>query len=194
MQHSISPSASGKPPHFIQLSLNSRAQLFASSEPPPVGAWVLHPQISEYLMEQSSAIPGGAPLKLVLYLPAEEAALAGDSPAVVGAYFEACRLAEQRKLHQILRDGRLTLFIGLIFLIVVNGLGEAIKGAFERPMAVGVAHGLEIFGWVAMWRPAELLLYDWIPVRRKMNLMARLAAMDIECQAISSIRIRGQDS
>lgn len=31
-----------------------------------------------------------------------------------------------------------------------------------------------IFGWVALWRPMELLLYDWYPVKTDINLFYRL--------------------
>jgi hypothetical protein len=40
---------------------------------------------------------------------------------------------------------------------------------------------LVILGWVVLWRPAELLLYDWWPVRRRMQLYRRLIAAKVEC-------------
>jgi len=58
-------------------------------------------------------------------------------------------------------------------------LGESIRAAFKGQFPIAVANGLEIFGWVAMWKPAELFLYDWIPVRRNKKLFGRLASMDI---------------
>jgi len=36
-----------------------------------------------------------------------------------------------------------------------------------------------VFGWVANWRPAEILFYDWWPVRRSRNLYRRLAAAEV---------------
>jgi hypothetical protein len=39
---------------------------------------------------------------------------------------------------------------------------------------------LIIAGWVAMWRPIELYLYDWWPLKRKGKLYARLARMQVE--------------
>jgi hypothetical protein len=32
-----------------------------------------------------------------------------------------------------------------------------------------------IVAWVAMWRPAELLLYEWWPYKRKARLFDKLA-------------------
>jgi hypothetical protein len=42
----------------------------------------------------------------------------------------------------------------------------------------GIAReGLLIGGWVAMWRPLEIFLYDWWPIRAEAKLMDRLGAM-----------------
>jgi hypothetical protein len=38
-----------------------------------------------------------------------------------------------------------------------------------------VAWGREIGGWVAMWRPLEIFLYDWWPVVSDIRLFRRLA-------------------
>ena len=36
---------------------------------------------------------------------------------------------------------------------------------------------LLIAGWVAMWRPLEIFLYDWWPIRAEARLLERLARM-----------------
>jgi hypothetical protein len=38
---------------------------------------------------------------------------------------------------------------------------------------------LLIGGWVAMWRPLEVFLYDWWPIRAEARLYDRLAAMPV---------------
>jgi hypothetical protein len=42
-----------------------------------------------------------------------------------------------------------------------------------------VRESLLIGGWVAMWRPIELFLYDWWPIRAEAQLAERLAAMPV---------------
>ena len=36
-----------------------------------------------------------------------------------------------------------------------------------------------IGGWVAMWRPLEVFLYDWWPIRAEARLFDRLSAMPV---------------
>ncbi|WP_448988113.1 hypothetical protein [Luteitalea sp.] len=42
--------------------------------------------------------------------------------------------------------------------------------------------GLIIGGWVAMWRPLEIFLYDWWPVRADVRLYLRLSTMLVGIQ------------
>ena len=40
--------------------------------------------------------------------------------------------------------------------------------------------GLTIGGWVAMWRPMEIYLYDWWPLWRRVALQRRLCHMKVD--------------
>ena len=46
-----------------------------------------------------------------------------------------------------------------------------------------VAEGMLIIGWVAMWRPLEIFLYEWVPVRRRCRTLARLSTMRVIVRA-----------
>ena len=39
---------------------------------------------------------------------------------------------------------------------------------------------LTIAGWVAMWRPMQIYLYDWWPLRRHGKLYVKLSRMKVE--------------
>ena len=43
---------------------------------------------------------------------------------------------------------------------------------------------LIIVGWVANWRPIEIYLYDWWPIRRRIQLFRRIAAAPVKVRAI----------
>jgi hypothetical protein len=55
-----------------------------------------------------------------------------------------------------------------------------VAGSIEQsaPRQV-LQEGLVILGWVAMWRPLQIFLYDWWPVRHHAQLYQRLAAMPV---------------
>ena len=47
--------------------------------------------------------------------------------------------------------------------------------------------GFLIGGWVAMWRPLEIFLYEWWPIRAEIRLDRRLGAIPVQ------IEYRGTD-
>ena len=55
--------------------------------------------------------------------------------------------------------------------------------SFPDAHATGVLReGLLIVGWVAMWRPLEVFLYDWWPIRAEARLYDRLSAMPVRIE------------
>jgi hypothetical protein len=52
--------------------------------------------------------------------------------------------------------------------------------AVGRGLTAEIAdEGLYIVGWVAMWRPLEIFLYDWRPIRHRMRLFAKLSQVPV---------------
>jgi hypothetical protein len=46
-----------------------------------------------------------------------------------------------------------------------------------------VEEGLTICGWVAMWRPLEIYLYDWWPLLEERRRLDRLAGIRVRIVA-----------
>jgi hypothetical protein len=42
------------------------------------------------------------------------------------------------------------------------------------------SESLAIFGWVAMWRPAETFLYGWVPITRQRRVLRQLSGATVE--------------
>jgi hypothetical protein len=45
-----------------------------------------------------------------------------------------------------------------------------------------LGEGLLIIGWVAMWRPLEIFLYEWVPIRRRCQILGTLATIPVTIQ------------
>jgi hypothetical protein len=81
-----------------------------------------------------------------------------------------------------MRIGAASLAIGLLFLFACLVAREVVARIAGAAAAI-VAEGLLIMGWVAMWRPLEILLYDWWPIWRQRRLYRALKDMPIACTA-----------
>jgi hypothetical protein len=49
----------------------------------------------------------------------------------------------------------------------------------DNKVVLFIRESFIIFGWVALWRPMELLLYDWYPIKTDINLYARLEQSNV---------------
>ena len=103
-----------------------------------------------------------------------------------GAVYEffARRVTEaRRRLRELFHRGRLSLVIAVAFLALALMIGERVASYFpESRLASLVREGVLIVGWVAMWHPVEIFLYDWWPIRADIRLLERLSSMPVRNQ------------
>src|SRR5262245_57379682 len=169
-------------PERIEMRIGTLKQLFNSMDPAPFRERDLDPKVEEFIVESSRELPSNRPLVLVVHLSAE-AARREDAVLLqqaVHEYFSHRALAERRRLRQLLRVGRISLLIGLLVLAVAMVLGDLVSGLVGRyDYGEIIAHSLLIGGWVALWRPIEIFLYDWWPIRAEAKLFDRLSAMPV---------------
>ena len=66
-------------------------------------------------------------------------------------------------------------------------VGVALQRLFEGVFGQYWIEGLIILGWVALWRPMEIFLYEWWPILRERNLYRHLATAEVVVRS-SSLR------
>jgi hypothetical protein len=174
-----------EPAATIEISLSRPQQLFNSLDPSPFHERDLDQDAEEYLVDSADEHPLKKPLTLIIHMPAGQIAPehAPDVAQAIHNYF-AYRMDEtRRRLRFFFRDGRIALAVGLAFLFLCIFLRQ-IAQAVGRGLVAQIAdEGLYIVGWVAMWRPLEIFLYDWRPIRRRHQLFAKLAKIPVVVRA-----------
>ncbi len=134
------------------------------------------------LLGAADELPRKAPMKLVFWI--SEAPSAGLPDATlteaVRAHleYEVARL--DRQIQQHMRRGQVFLLFGLTVLVVFLTLAELTSAMPTGHLRQIVREGLVITGWVAMWRPIEVLLYDWWPLVEERRVYERLYEAPIE--------------
>ncbi|MCU0887785.1 MAG: hypothetical protein MUC64_07145, partial [Rubritepida sp.] len=167
----------------IELRLSNLTQLYHTLDPAPFREGDLDATAEAYIVDWARELPRDAPLAIVIHLPAEELAKPGaaEVPQSVRHFFAERAQSEAKALRELFRFGRAALALGLVVLAAC--LGAAVLAArlpLEGPLARLVPESLVIVGWVALWRPAEVFLYDWMPIVRRRRLYARLAVAGVE--------------
>ncbi|MBR0670268.1 hypothetical protein [Neoroseomonas soli] len=162
----------------IELRLSTAAQLFNTLDPAPFREGDLAPDAEQYILDWVEDLPAHAPLAILVHLPAAEAATpaAASIPDSLRAFFAHRADAAARQIRENFRSGRHALVIGLAILSACLALAVTLAPEGEAIGAARIAQeSLVILGWVALWRPAEIFLYDWLPIARRRARFRRLA-------------------
>jgi hypothetical protein len=167
---------------LIEIRLHEVRQLFHTLDPAPFREKDLDENAAAYLLDACNEAGSRRRLRLIVYLPLSEAHSdsARTLPEAVNNYFAYRERQLRNELMKLLRYGVVSLVIGLLFLVACLVLRRAL---ITNPIVVDSAivdEGLLILGWVAMWRPIEVLLYDWWPLARRRLLLRRLATIPVE--------------
>jgi hypothetical protein len=168
--------------HEIAIRIRSIMQLFDSLDPSPFRERDLDPHTEEFVVGWARELPPKEPLRIVIELPADEAAKpeAAKLGEAFANYFESRAQVSERDLRELFRVGWRSLAIGLVVLLVCLSGSQIVAKLLSNEVAARVLEeSLIIVGWVANWRPIEIYLYDWWPIRRRIVLFRRIAAAPV---------------
>ena len=170
----------------IAIRARSIGQLFNSFDPSPFREKDIDAEVEAFLVGWVRELPDGAPFTIAVHLPPEEAAkpdAAGIGEAFAHYFGYRAQIAEQ-ELRELFRIGRRSLAIGLVALVACLVASQLVAALVPNHVVARVLEeSLIIVGWVANWRPIEIYLYDWLPIRRRIQLNRRIAAATVEVKA-----------
>jgi hypothetical protein len=168
----------------IEISINRLPQLFNSLDPSPFHERDLDSDAEAYIVSSAEEISRHKPLRLVVHFPADQMPSTGapDLGDAIRNYFAYQETQTRRRLRLLFRDGRIALLVGLSFLVSCVVIREVALSFGTRTVSEIIAEGMLIAGWVAMWRPIQIFLYDWWPVRRRCHVLHRLSEMPVILQ------------
>jgi hypothetical protein len=168
--------------HRIELKLRELGQLFNTMDPSPFHEKDLDRDAEEFIVSWAREFPLDGPVTLVIHLdalPPEQE----PQPMIERAihHYFAYRVELNRlEFRHLMQDGRRSLLTGLVFLAVCLTLSRFLMGEGAGTFSTLGRESLAIAGWVAMWRPMEIYLYDWWPLRRRERILKKLSRMTVE--------------
>ena len=165
----------------ISLKLHDLSQLFNSMDPSPFLEKDLDDDAEDFIVSWAREFPADEPLKLRIHLehwPSENPE--GMIEQAVHNHFAHRAELTNLEFRALMKQGRFSLLIGLSSLAFCLALSKALLGAESGTCPSILREGLTIAGWVAMWRPMEIYLYDWWPVRRRSRIYTKLSQVPVE--------------
>lgn len=165
----------------IELRLRELNQLFEALDPAPLHERDLSRSTQDYIVQSLAKLPKQSPDAIVIYLD-QTSEPATEQAAVNAVHAFFARRAQRRRweLRQLFRRGFVSLAIGLGFLVTFWGIEQlASRWLRDDPSGFLLRESLIIGGWVAMWRPVQIFLYDWWPLLGQRRLNDRLSRIQV---------------
>ncbi len=170
--------------HTITIALHDLRQLFNLMDPSPFYEKDLDPEAADYIASWADEYHIREPLRLAFRL--ERATGTGDPQAIIESavhtYFAARASGKRLEFRRLMREGQKSLLIGILFLGACVLAAQGLSHGAENALRTVFRESLLVAGWVAMWRPLQIYLYEWWPIRRRRRLYAKLATAPVSVQ------------
>ena len=141
-------------------------QLFDNRAPAPIRDRDLDPRLVQYLLDGARDLASVTPLRVKIWLGTSPSV---DVPQAVRAHFQHEIDRTNRRRREQVRTGLLTLAIATVIVIVLIAVAEILERRLTGVIGTAVREALVISGWVLMWRPLDVLVYErisWLRNRR----------------------------
>lgn len=167
-------------PCQIEVIVGRPDELFERLDPTPDADRHLQEKVEQFIVHQAEE--RGAEYRLVVRIPdgTPSASEAAELAMSIGHHFRHRAEEESLRLRALIIDGRRDVLVGLLFLFVCGAAALFAVRVLPAALGIFVEQGLLILGWVALWRPADLFLYDLRPIRRRRDLLYVLSRMDVQ--------------
>lgn len=159
------------PTHILELRVREVQQLFNSLDPTPFLNKDLDVACEAYIENWALALPHDSRLQLTIHLerlPVPDGAGELIATAIHNHYAFKVELV-RGELSRLFRFGRVSFVFGLGFVAICLLSAEVLASFIPGPASRIVRESLTIIGWVAMWRPIQIFLYDWWPLRDRIR-------------------------
>lgn len=159
----------------IELRLQDAAALFEPLDTSPFADRHLNEKVESFILHCAREC-GSAEFEILVHFERTAAnGQAGDLLASIPKHFAHRVQEEIGGIRRLIREATRDLAAGLVFLFLCGLAGVAALKLFVRPFGLFVEQGLLILGWVALWRPVDLFLYELRPLRKTRDLMCALS-------------------
>jgi hypothetical protein len=165
----------------IDVKIDTFAQLFDHHDPAPFRERDLDPAFAEYLRDAGEDLVGQAPFRVVFWLdnPGEP----GEVRQAFRAHFEDLLERSRRTRRRHRRTGFVALLFAVLLIVTLLSLSQFIATIVPGLLGTGLKESLVISSWVVMWRPIDILVYEWIPVRYERKVVSALLEASIEVRS-----------
>jgi len=165
----------------IDLRVDSLDELFHPLDPAPLARRSLAPKVDEYIFGHAADLPRREALGIRIRVPAADLSRSREIAEAVATHFGRTVDTKSRKLREHFVHGSRLVLIAIACAVVLVVAVRQLAGLADSRF---LAPWLTVVIWVVLWRPTEMLLHDWWPIRHDRVLADRLRRATVTCTAL----------
>lgn len=144
---------------------------------------LLDKEVESYITERAGVFHHNEDLLITIQLENADAANEEKIAEAIHHHFSHCLARTKKLLRHTLNLGWRSLAIAFVFLLLMYSIANRLVPQLpEGGLTISIKEVFIILGWVALWRPAELLLYEWFPLRKTVRLYEKLSKVKIRVE------------
>lgn len=167
----------------IELKIHDVKQLFDQRDPAPFRERDLDDDAADYIVTCYQDLQPHDAQFLQIHLTQNIAIPLTEADVIqsIRAHFEYEAERTRKKVKMILKTGIQSLGIGLTFLTIATAFQLIVKPSIIPSFTMNfLKEGLMLLGWVSMWKPISIFLYDWWPLAGMRKTYIDLAHISIK--------------
>lgn len=167
--------------YHIELKLKTISQLFDERDPAPFREKDLDDDAVDYIVTSLQELPKNSKSQIAIFVPQAEQQMfkPENIQQAIHDFFIYEAELNRRKLRKILEVGIKSLVIGLCFLVLAVFVSHSITVSSQSMKGHFIKEGLTLLGWVSMWKPVNIFLYDWWPMIEVKRLNKKLTNIEV---------------
>lgn len=168
--------------HLIEVRVKDSQRLFDLRDPAPFREKDLDEDFVQYINSAVREFSFPSLIKIVIYIEEPEPnTLNSDAirEAIHSHFFYQIEL-QTGNLRRYVKRAQVFLLIGLLALGACLGFAQSIPTDSKPGFTEILREGIIIFGWVSIWKPIELILFDWYPLYENLRFDRKLFSTEID--------------
>ena len=163
----------------IDIRIQRITQLYDSLDPSPLHEKTLSRAVENYIVDCAGEYGLDESLRLIVHVPTSIREYEVEIAGAIHAHFQAQYAQCRRRYRRRMRQGMRFLLTGLAVLGTTLLVRALLGNPGNSQVLTAISEGLLIVGWVAMWRPIEVLLFERVENHQNMALFDRLSHIEV---------------
>lgn len=171
------------PMKTIQIHVKTVQQLFEFKDPSPFWERDLDSSFANYLVSSAYELRRDTTkaFRISIQIDESEKDLSEvNIDTALKSYFNYQIDNKRREFKRTLKTARIFLLVGLLSLSICLVLAQGLTHINSEAIRTSLREGVIIFGWVSLWKPLEVFLFDWYPIYDQIKLYRQLNASEVE--------------